>query len=67
MMICDSPGMGKTATAAGFLSQIKPIKPEGKTLIICKKGLIGQWKFEMNAWTDLRVLTIPFDRNEKVC
>lgn len=67
MLLCDSPGMGKTITAAGFISQMQALNPTNKTLILCKKVLIGNWKCEMERWTELAIKTMPFDKNERVC
>ena len=66
MLLCDSPGMGKTITAAGLVLQIKSLVPETKALIVCNKVLMSNWRLELDKWT-VTTRTITFDKNEKVC
>ena len=67
LFLCDEPGLGKTVTTAGILAHLKSLKPDFKSFVVVKKPLVDHWKLELEAWTSLRVNTLPHRLEERVC
>jgi len=67
-LLADSPGVGKTAQALGYVAHVG----HNRTLIVCPASVKFAWESEIEKWTDLKSFVvaphtdldeIPFDVN----
>lgn len=69
-ILADEPGLGKTLQCAAFFSHTS----KGSTtyenpniMVVLPKTLVEVWHQECEKWTNLEVVSVPFDRDERVC
>ena len=48
------------------MARFKMYEPYFRVLVVCKNVLMDQWRTEIQKWTKLKVLNLPFDVKERV-